>query len=58
MLVLSRKADESIRIGDVIVEMTVVRIRGDRVWLGFVAPKDVIIKRTELLEKEKSCGDE
>lgn len=49
MLVLSRKVDEVIRIGDDI-EVMVVDIRGDRVRLGFRAPKNVEIQRQEIAE--------
>jgi carbon storage regulator CsrA len=48
MLVLSRKPGESIAIGDVLVK--VLRVEGNRVKLGFVAPAEVHIKRTELLD--------
>jgi carbon storage regulator len=49
MLVLSRKKNESIVINnDVIV--TVVEIRGDKVRLGIVAPKDVPVHRQEVYE--------
>ncbi|MDB5313788.1 MAG: csrA [Gemmataceae bacterium] len=49
MLVLSRKKNESIVINnDVIV--TVVEIRGDKVRLGIVAPKDVPVHREEVYE--------
>lgn len=47
MLVLTRKANESIHIGDDIT-VTVVEVRGDRVRLGFVAPKVVPIAREEV----------
>lgn len=47
MLVLSRKVDESLRIGPDIV-VTVVRISGDKVRLGITAPRDVCIVRTEI----------
>jgi carbon storage regulator len=50
MLVLSRKKDESIRIGSDIV-ITIIEIRGDKVRLGFAAPKDVSIHRQEVYEK-------
>ncbi len=50
MLVLSRKKDESIVIGDNII-VTVVEIHGDRVRLGFVAPKEVTIHRREVYVK-------
>ena len=49
MLVLSRKKNESIVIGDVI-EITVVEIRGDKVRLGVVAPREMPVSRTEVLE--------
>ncbi len=47
MLVLSRKKDESIVINDDIV-ITIVEIRGDKVRLGIVAPKDVAVHREEV----------
>lgn len=49
MLVLSRKKDEKIRIGDN-VEITVIEIRGDKVRLGIEAPKDVPVHRQEVWE--------
>ena len=47
MLVLSRKVDEQILIGDDVV-LTVRRIAGNRVVLGIKAPDDVRILRQEL----------
>jgi len=47
MLVLSRKIGEEIVIGDNI-RVTVVAIRGNQVRLGFTAPDDVTIHRSEL----------
>lgn len=52
MLVLSRQRDESIMIGDDI-EIMVVDIRGDKVRLGIVAPKDVPIHRKEVYDAIK-----
>lgn len=49
MLVLSRKKNESIIINNDIV-LTVVEIRGDKVRLGIVAPKDVPVHRQEVYE--------
>ncbi len=49
MLVLSRKKNESIIINNDIV-ITVVEIRGDKVRLGIVAPKDVPVHREEVYE--------
>jgi carbon storage regulator len=49
MLVLSRKKNESIIINDVIT-VTVVEIRGDKVRLGIVAPKEVPVHRQEVFD--------
>jgi carbon storage regulator len=49
MLVLSRKKNESIVIDNNIV-VTVVEIRGDKVRLGIVAPKDVPVHRQEVYD--------
>jgi carbon storage regulator len=49
MLVLSRKKNESIIINNDIT-LTVVEIRGDKVRLGIVAPKDVPVHRQEVYE--------
>ena len=56
MLVLSRKLNESIVVGGAEatqqpVTIKVVEIRGGRVRLGFDAPADVRIHRSELLTK-------
>jgi carbon storage regulator len=50
MLVLTRKEDEKIRIGDDIV-ITVVRT-GERVRLGIEAPADMVVLREELYQKD------
>lgn len=47
MLVLTRKVNEQIRIGNDIV-ITVVRLAGDKVRLGIEAPKEVPVLRAEL----------
>jgi carbon storage regulator len=47
MLVLTRKAGETIRIADNIV-VTVLEVEGHRVRLGIAAPSDVPIRRAEL----------
>lgn len=49
MLVLSRKQDEKIIIGDSITLM-VISIQGDKVRLGIEAPKDVSIHREEVYQ--------
>ncbi|MGZ0168735.1 MAG: carbon storage regulator CsrA [Planctomycetales bacterium] len=52
MLVLSRKKDEKIVIGDNISIM-VVEIRGDKVRLGIDAPRDVSVHRREVYDAIK-----
>jgi len=49
MLVLSRKIDERIMIGDQI-EISVVDIKGDQVKIGIQAPGNVKIYRKEVYE--------
>lgn len=49
MLVLSRKRDETIMIGDDI-EITIVDIRGDKVRLGITAPITMPVHRKEVYE--------
>ena len=56
MLVLTRRLDQSIMIGDPkkpeeCYEVQVVEVRGDQVRLGIAAPKDVKVHRTEIYEQ-------
>lgn len=51
MLVLSRKLNQSIHIGDGI-SIRVVRIKGNSIQLGIDAPKEVHVVRSELLERD------
>lgn len=48
MLVLSRRVGDSIVIGDDVV-VTVLEIRGDVVRIGVDAPREVAVRRQELL---------
>jgi len=60
MLVLSRKQDEKIIIGDSITLM-VVSIQGDKVRLGIEAPRQVSIHREEVyqaIQKERVEDDQ
>lgn len=50
MLILSRKVNERIVIGDEI-EVAVVEIRGDQVKLGIVAPQNVTVHRREVFDQ-------
>lgn len=52
MLVLTRKIEQKIRIGNNIV-ITVLKVQGkDQVSLGIVAPKEMQIVREELIDEE------
>lgn len=53
MLVLSRKRDERIVIGENIT-ITIVDVRGDKVRLGIDAPQEVPVHRSEVLERIKA----
>lgn len=47
MLVLTRRKNERIRIGESIV-VTVVDVRGDKVRIGVEAPRDIPVHREEV----------
>lgn len=49
MLVLSRKKDESIMIGDQI-EIKILAVDGEQIKIGIVAPKAVKVHRSEVFE--------
>jgi carbon storage regulator len=49
MLVLTRRIDESLNIGDSIT-ITVLSIEGDKVKLGIKAPREVTILRQEIFQ--------
>jgi len=57
MLVLSRKMNESIVIGENIV-VTVIDIRGDRIRLGIEAPRNVSVHRREVYERTNPSDTE
>lgn len=52
MLVLSRKAQEVIQIGDEIT-VTILRIKGRTVRVGIDAPEDMRVRRSELPPNEE-----
>jgi carbon storage regulator len=60
MLVLTRKANQSIMIGDDI-EVSVLAIMGEKVRIGIEAPRSVPVFRKEVyleIQHEKAAGTE
>jgi len=57
MLVLSRKAEESMYIGDDI-KITVLDIRGGQVRIGITAPQEVKIHREEVYRAIQDQNEE
>ena len=55
MLVLTRKRNQSVRIGDTI-EVRVLELRKDKVTLGFKGPPEVPIHREEVFELIRVSG--
>lgn len=53
MLILSRKVDEKIRIGNDI-SITIIEIHGDQVKVGVEAPKNVKVFRQEVYDAIQS----
>jgi carbon storage regulator len=62
MLVLTRKTNQSIMIGDEI-EVTVLAVSRDKIRLGITAPKDIPVYREEVYlsikdERAENDGDD
>ncbi|WP_047980832.1 carbon storage regulator CsrA [Ornithinibacillus contaminans] len=57
MLVLTRKLNEAIQIGDA-VEIKVLAIEGDQIKLGIAAPKSVEIYRKEIYSEIQNQNSE
>lgn len=51
MLILTRKAGETLKIGDN-VEVTVMAVNGSQVRIGIKAPRDVAIDRQEIRDRK------
>jgi carbon storage regulator len=56
MLILTRRAGETLRIGDN-VEVTVMAVNGAQVRIGIKAPRDVIVDREEIAERKRREKD-
>ena len=56
MLVLTRKLDESIIIGDDIT-ITILKVKGNAIRIGIEAPRDVRVIRSELKPVENVASD-
>jgi carbon storage regulator len=52
MLILTRRAGETLRIGDDI-EVTVMAVNGAQVRIGIKAPRDVVVDREEIAERKR-----
>jgi carbon storage regulator len=57
VLVLSRKAEQSLIVGDDIV-ISVLGIEGDRVKLGIEAPRSVRVLRAEVFQQVRSANED
>jgi carbon storage regulator len=55
MLILTRRVGESVMIGDD-VTITVLRVKGNQVRLGVIAPRTVSVQREEIFERIKKEG--
>jgi len=57
MLVLTRRIDESLMVGDD-VTLTVLRVTGDRVRFGVVAPRDIRVQRAPKATSRSAAPEE
>ena len=53
MLILTRRVGETIMIGDAVVMVTVLGVKGSQVRIGINAPKSVPVHREEIYERIK-----
>lgn len=55
MLVLTRGLKQKIEIGDQLVTVTILEVKGGRVRLGIEAPESVSIRRMELVPENSDA---
>jgi carbon storage regulator len=53
MLILTRRPDETLRIGDDII-VTVLAVNGMQIRLGITAPPDVVVDREEIYLRKQA----
>lgn len=58
MLVLSRKKDETIVIPALGIEFRLLEVRGDKVRVGVVAPKNVDVWRNEVWKRLQAIAEQ
>jgi len=57
MLILTRKKNETIQIGDQ-VAIKIIRVSGNKVRLGVIAPKETRVLRIELRNDDLDVSDD
>jgi carbon storage regulator len=53
MLILERKPGESLIIGDNLVDIRILSIRGNQVRIGIAAPREISVHREEIYNRIK-----
>lgn len=53
MLILTRRVGESVVIGDKVITVTILGVKGNQVRVGIAAPKDVAVHREEIFDRIK-----
>ncbi len=57
MLILTRRAGESIMVGDE-VTVTVLGINGNQIRIGIDAPREITVHRKEVYERIQAAAEE
>ena len=57
MLILTRKLNQSVIVGNGLLKVTVVEVRGDKVRIGFEAAESLPIYREEIWLRMQAEGD-